>query len=249
MKVTRIAAVLWLMGGLTALSGEVSPDDVIRAVDQMTPEQVQDFQQKLEAKMWKPVPQGFFTRMAVDVGVSYSSLDTVDLSSVSLSGGRMDVDSVSGLDLGVLWQVFSDRFRFGLRFGGLASTDSNLAGAGYSRADVAAGNASLAANYQWVRSDSWLLWTEIAPGAGSAAIETVDTPAGQATTLRSFDGSFGLLDLQAGVSWRFNPVLALSLSGGYRFAESVDMEEGGRTSGVEFDASGFNGRGGLAVNF
>jgi len=44
-------------------------------------------------------------------------------------------------------------------------------------------------------------------------------------------------------------VLTLFLSAGYRFAESVDLEEGGRTSGVKFDASGFSGRFGLGVNF
>jgi hypothetical protein len=114
---------------------------------------------------------------------------------------------------------------------------------------VAGGSLSLAANYQWVRSDSWLLWTEIAPGVGSVALETVDTPNGEATTLRSFDGSFTQVDLQGGVSWRFNPVLTLFLSAGYRFAESVDLEEGGKTSEVKFDASGFSGRFGLGVNF
>jgi len=248
MKASRILAVLFLIWAVGA-HGETSPDDLIRAVDQMTPEQVHEFQQKLEAKMWKPVPQGFFTRMAVDLGVSYSSLHTVNLSSLSLSGGEMDVDQVSGLDLGLLWRLFDERFRFGLRFGSWAATDSNLGEAGYSRADVAGGSLSLAANYQWVRSDSWLLWTEIAPGVGSVALETVNTPSGEATTLRSFDGSFAQVDLQGGASWRLNPVLSLFLSAGYRFAESVDLEEGGRTSAVKFDASGFTGKLGLGVNF
>jgi hypothetical protein len=229
--------------------GEVSPADLIQAVDQMSPEQAHELQQKLEAKLWEPVPQGFFTRMAVDIGVSYSSLDRVDLAPLSLSSGRLDVDEVSGMDVSLLWRLFSERFRFGLRFGSWAARDSDFGEAGYSRADVVGGNLSLVANYQWIRSDSWLVWTEVAPGAGSIAVETVDTPADQSTTLRSFDGSFGLLDLQAGASWRFNRVLCLFLSGGYRFAESLDLDEGGRATTVEVDARGPVGRFGLGVNF
>ena len=127
MKVIRTIAAL-VLAWIVMARGEVTPDDLIRAVDQMNPEQVHEFQQKLEAKLWKPVPQGFFRRMAVDLGVSFSSLDTVDLKSVSLSGGRMHVDKVSGLDLGLLWRVYGDRFRLGLRLGSWAATDSNLKG-------------------------------------------------------------------------------------------------------------------------
>ncbi len=248
MKTRLLAAVLLVSWG-TLAHGEVSPEDLIQAVDRMSPEQAHDLQQKLEAKLWEPVPQGFFTRMAVDIGVAYSSLDNVDLASLSLSSGGMDVDEVSGMDVSLLWRLFSERFRFGLRFGSWAARDSDLSEAGYSRAEVVGGNLSLVANYQWVRSDSWLVWTELAPGAGSIAVETVDTPAHQPTTLRSFDRSFGQLDLQAGASWRFNRVLCLFLSGGYRFAESLNLGEGGRATALEIDASGFTARGGLGVNF
>jgi hypothetical protein len=247
MKATRLIIVWAFVCGIAAY-GAVTPDELIKAVDQMTPEQVNELQTKLEAKMWKPVPQGFFTRMSVDVGMSFSSLDTVDLGSVALSGGDMDVDQVGGLDLGLLWRVGEgDRLRLGLRFGGWEALDSNLGGAGYSSAEVTGGYMAFAANYQWVRTPSCLVWTEIAPG--SVAIDIVDTPTGQPTTLRSFDGEYGQVDLQAGFSWRFNPVMTLFLSGGYRFAESVDLEEGGKTRDAEFDASGFVGKFGLGINY
>lgn len=248
MKANRLVIGSFLLGVAMA-NAEIKPDDLIRAVNQMSPEQANEFQQKLEARMWKPIPQGFFTRMAADVAISSASLDSVKLSSISLSGGDMDVDQVGGLDLGLLWRIFNDRFRFGFRLGSWAVADSNLGPAGYSRAEVAGGSFSLAANYQWVRSESWLLWTEVALGSGTVAIETVDTPIGHATTIRELGGTFGQADVQIGASWRFNPVLSLFLSGGYRMAESVDLDEGGQTSSVKFDASGFNSRVGLGVNF
>jgi hypothetical protein len=249
MKVTWLVVVWACVCGVAAY-GQLTPDDLIKAVDQMTPAQVNEFQQKLDAKLWKPVPEGFFTRMSADVGVSGSSLDTVDLGSLTLSGGKMDVESVSGVDLGLLWRVGDgDRFRLGVRFGGWGAIDSNLAEAGYSRAELTGGYLKLAANYQLIRSKSCLVWAEIAPGAGSVTMDTVDTPTGQPSTLRSFDGSFGQVDFQAGASWRFNPILSLFLSGGYRWAESVDLEEGGKTRDAEFDASGFVGKFGLGVNY
>lgn len=235
--------------GVASAFGEVTPDELLRTVDQMSPQQVYDFSQKLKARLWEPVPEGFFSRMAVDLGVDYGSLDTADMSALSLSGGPMDVETISGLNIGILWRLFSPKFRSGLRFGGWAATDSNLGDAGYSRADLSGGSVALAANYQWIRSDHWLLWTEIAPGAGSIRLDVVDTPSGKPTTFRSFDGSYAQVDLQAGLSLRANPVLAIFLSGGYHLTESLKLEEGGTKSAVEFDASGFYGRLGLSFNF
>lgn len=240
--------VLVLAWGVMA-QGEVTPEELIRGVDKMSPEQVRDLQQKLESKLWQPVPPGFFSRMAVDFGLSSSSLDTVDLRSISRSGGGLVIDQVSGADFGLLWRLHNDQLRLGFRGSSWGATDSNLGEAGYSRVDLTGGSIALVVNYQWVRSSSWLFWTELAPGSGNVEVEAVDTPAKEPTTLRWFDSSFSQVDIQAGASWRFNPVLTLFLSGGYRFAENVDLKEGGRKSAVKLDASGVSGRIGLGVNF
>lgn len=52
-----------------------------------------------------------------------------------------------------------------------------------------------------------------------------------------------------GVSLRLNPVISVFLSGGYRVSESVNLEEGGSETVLEFDASGWMGRFGLGINF
>lgn len=235
--------------GMTA-EAAVSPDDVLQAIDQMTVEQIHQLHQKLEAKIWEPVPEGFFTRLSADFGGSYSRLDKVDLSSVSLSGGDLDVKDAGGANFGLLWRVGAgDRFRLGTRFGSWHVRDSNRADEGYSRADVYGGLVSLAVNYQIMRSDSWILWTEVAPGGGWIGVDTLDTPAGAASTLRSFDRSFTHVDLQAGGSWRLNSAISFYLSGGYRWSEAVNLKEGGGSTDVRVDASGFGGRLGLAVNF
>lgn len=238
-----------LIAGTLSAGAEVTPDDLIRAVDQMSPEQVQTLQKKLDARMWNPVPEGFFTRMALNANVSISTLDRVNLSSLSLSGGKMDIDDVAGFDFALLWRVFDERFRMGVRFGGWEAMDSNLNDAGYSSADVTGFDTMLVLHYQVARSEIGCLWSEIAIGGGSVEVETVDTPAGQATTLRRFDEDYAQAEIQVGASIRLNSVIDFFISGGYRFAESVDLEEGGRKGPITFDASGVVGRMGVGLNF
>lgn len=247
MKAMRWALAAVAVGSIARAA--ITPEDLIGAVDRLTPEQVVEIQQKLEAKLWQPVPLGFFRRMAVDAAIWASTLDTVRPAGVSLSAGGLEVDDVGGADIGVLWRIYGHRLRLGFRAVGWAARDSALDAAAYSRIEVSGSSLALAVNYQWVRSTHWLVWSEAAPGIGLAAMETVDTPAGQPTTLRSLDATFAQLDLQAGVSLRLNPALSLFVAGGYRFAESVDFEEGGHSSSAKLDASGPVVRVGIGVNF
>ena len=246
---------LAILSGLLLMSpalaqAEITPEELIQAVEAMTPEQVHTLQQTLrQRRTATPAAKRYFRGKALDLGFTYSSFDTVNLSSVTLSGGDMDIDDVRGFDIGLLWRPAGERFLLGLRFGNWMANDSNLGEGGYTRADLKGGYFSLAANYQFVRSDSWILWAEVAPGFGNVKLSTVDTPNEGATTLRFFDGSFVQADLQAGVSYRCCPNFTVFLSGGYRFAESINLDEGGRKGDLEFDASGFTGKWGLGLNF
>jgi hypothetical protein len=245
----NIVAIGLLALGITSASAEVTSQDLLNAVDKMTPSEADAFSRKLESKLWRPVPEGFFSRLAVDVGVSGGTLESLDMSSVTRSGGELDLDSVGGAEAGLLWRAFNPQLRLGLRMEAWTTSDSDLEPSGYSRADLEGGSVLLVANYQWVRRDTWLLWTEVGAGGGSAQLDTIDTPAGQATTLRSFDKTYNVVALQGGLSWRFNPVMSLFGAGGYQFAESVDFEEGGEDSAVELDASGPFARFGLGFNY
>ena len=75
------------------------------------------------------------------------------------------------------------------------------------------------------------------------------TPAGGASTFRSFEGAYGLGTIQAGVSWRLNAAIAVYLSGGYHLGDSVNLDEGGVESAIAIDPSGPAGSFGLAANF
>lgn len=249
MTMRRMLAVVMVCMAVGTVKAEVSPDDVLRAIDQMTPEQVMALSHKLESRFWEPIPTGFFTRMAIDVAVGGSQVHATGVDRMALSGGTMDVDDPAGVDIGILWRFNDPRQKMGIRFGSLTARDSNLGDAGYSRADLVGSHVVVPWHMQWLRSASFSLWTEASVGVGYVQIDTVDTPAGSGSTVRTLDREFVQGDLQAGASWYLNPAVNVFLAGGYRFADSVQLEEGGRKTDLKYDGSGPFGRIGLGVNF
>jgi hypothetical protein len=104
-------------------------------------------------------------------------------------------------------------------------------------------------NYQFVRDTHWQVFAQAAAGVGGARLDTLDTPKGQATTIHSYDAGFPWAQVQVGVALRANPVLTLFAGGGYRFAGSATLSEGGESQHGKLDLSGATGRLGLAFNF
>jgi len=232
-----------------ATTTEVTPEQLLSAVDQMTPDQAYTLYETLEAKLWQPLPQGFFSRMSFLVDVYAASLDDPGVPALDLSAGDLDLDEAGGTSARILWQLFHPRFRLGLAVDAWQAEDSDLRSAGYSRAELTGGSVALVANHQFVREPSWLLWGELAAGAAGAELEVVDTPAGQPTTMHEFDAGYPYLDLGAGIGWRFNPVLGLFATGAWRLADDAEWEEGSRETNLTLDATGYRFGVGLSINF
>ena len=247
LKMMMVAAALALLP--CSVRAESSAQALLNTVDKMTPEEAQLFQQKLEAKFWQPLPESFFSRMSVSLAMEASGLAKVNPGSLSKTGGELDMNRASGGDVTILWNVFDPKLRLGLELGSLLASDSKLADGNYARMDLQSGLGALVVNYQLIKRPHWYLFTQATAGVGGARLDTLDTPKGQASTMRSYDASFSWAQLQAGAAWRPNPVLTLFLSGGYRFAERVDLKEGGDGHHGQLDMSGASGRLGLAFNF
>ena len=228
---------------------ETGAQDLLNAVDKMTPEEAQLFQQKLEAKYWQPLPEGFFTRMSFTLSMESSGLAKVNPANQSKTGNELDLSRASGGEVAILWNLFDPKLRLGLEFGTLLASDSKLEDGNYAREDLQAGLGALVVNYQLIREAHWQLFTQASAGVGGARLDTLDTPKGQATTIHSYDASFPWAQLQLGLAWRPNPVLTLFASGGYRFAGSVDLKEGGDDHHGKLDISGGSGRLGVSFNF
>ncbi|TAN36757.1 MAG: hypothetical protein EPN23_08075 [Verrucomicrobia bacterium] len=247
LKMMLVAATLVLLP--CGLRAEVGAQDLLNAVDKMTPDEAQLFYQKMESKFWKPLPEGFFTRMSVSVAAEGSGIAKVNPDGLSKTGGELDMKRASGGDITILWNVIDPKLRLGVELGSLLASDSKLEDGNYARMELQSGLGALVVNYQLVKRTHWYLFTQATAGVGGARLETLDTPKGQASTIRSYDASFTWAQLQAGAAWRPNPVLTLFLSGGYRFAERVDLKEGGDAHHGQLDLSGASGRLGVAFNF
>jgi hypothetical protein len=235
---------------LPAAWAETTPEEILEAVEEMTPEQVHELETTLASRKWEPVPGSFFDRIALKFSVVGARMDDLDLSSVNLSAGHdLDLEAVSGNELSVLWQLFDKRFRAGFKFAVMAAEDSHMDNNGYSSAELFQTTSTIAVNYQLVRTDAFIWWTEAAVGGSYTELELLDTPLGSASTIRRYDKTYGQGELSTGFDWRFNPVLSLSCFIGYQNAEDVKLEEGGRETGIEFDPKGYKGGVGLTYNF
>jgi len=232
-----------------ATRAETSAQDLLNAVDKMTPDEALLFRQKLEAKYWQPLPEGFFTRMSISIAAEVSGLSRVTPGSQSKTGGELDLNRASGGALTLLWNVCDPRLRLGLEFESLLASDSTLDDGSYARSDLQSGLLGLVVNYQLIRESCWELYAQGTAGFGGARLDTLDTPKGQASTEHSYDASFPWAQLQVGAAWRPNPVLTLFISGGYRFAGRADLHEGGEDQHGSLDISGATGRLGLGFNF
>jgi len=247
LKLLMAAAALALLP--CGARAETSAQDLLNAVDKMTPDEALLFQQKLEAKLWKPLPEGFFTRMSITFSAEGSGLARVSPGSQSKLAGQLDMNRASGGEFTILWNVCDPKLRLGVELGSLLASDSKLEDGSYARSDLQGGLAGLVVNYQLVRQSTWDLFTQATVGVGGARLDTLDTPKGQATTIHSYDTSFPWAQVQAGLAWRPNPVLTLFASGGYRFAGRADLSEGGDDHHGKLDVSGATGRIGIGFNF
>jgi hypothetical protein len=227
----------------------VSPEDVLEAVEAMSPEQVEVLLKKLDAKLWEPVPESIFTRLSVLVAGSLHQFETVDLAPLGLTASGVDLSDADGAEVALFWQVIDPGLRIGIRMAGWEVWDSSSTVNGYSRAELQGGSLCIAASYFVLRDPSWQAWVDIAVGGAAVVVETLDTPAGQPSTIRELDNEFTVGEVGAGVAWRFNPVLALFGSAAYRLAESADLNEADNPANVEVDLSGFTGRIGIAFGF
>lgn len=230
-------------------SSAVNAEDLIKIVDEMTPEQAYEFQNKLDASGFKPIPKGFFSRLTIDVSGGVSKFDRVDLSGITLSAGSLKVDEVSGQRVGIAWKICDDYLRLGFSGTEWHAEDSLLSDGKYSQAELAATDFSITVTGQWIRTKSLLLWTKLGAGVGAVELDIVDTPANNGSTVRKLNADFPVVDVEVGMAWRFNPIFSLGLSGGYRFSEEVNFEEGGKEIGAKIDPSGYTARVGVNVNF
>ncbi len=234
--------------GFQVTGAEVTPDELLQAVDRLSPAQAQQFSQSLEAKTWEPVPKAIFHRLALTLGFGVGQMADLDLGGTDVSNRGLDNDTVGEFELGLSWWLGRPEWRLGLRMGSYGSEDSGMDDAGYASAELMGSYSEIVLGYQFQRTPTWILWADLGLGGASAELETLNTPAAGGTTLRRYDGDYNLLDLRAGAAWRMNPVLALFATGGYRLASETDLEQADTATGPELDASGPFGQIGLAAN-
>lgn len=248
-RLTRVmvgcVATLCVMGHAWA---ETTPDEIVAAVDKMTPEQAQELFHSVAKKMHENKGERRGSGLGLALSTAYASFDKVEVPFSTSAGEKLNIDEPWGAQLDITSRCRCERMRWGLRLAGWTPQDADISDAGYTRATLAAYEVSVLANVQLVRKPRFLVWGEAAGGRGSAALETLDTPAGEASTLRELTANYWVGDVRAGVAWRSRPGCAVFGTGGYRFANDTKWKEADRDTSARLDTSGFVASIGVAFN-
>lgn len=92
--------------------------DLLQEVDQLTPEQAYEFQQRLGAKMLEPIPAGFFTNLSTSITSQVVLSDAKEFKSFidSRFSSPNKLDKVQSVNMDVLWRL-GEGFRLGFEMG------------------------------------------------------------------------------------------------------------------------------------
>lgn len=244
MKKTIVTVIVALSASLGCLA-QVAPEELIKAVDAMTPEQARELRHTLGEKL-APSPRASFY-----IAPSMSKYNKTGVEEgVKFSADEPDVSKIMGLAIGFTCEVLP-MVRIGPELGLNSVMDSDYKkDRGYSRATLQTVDGALVVQVKPMGFRHGSLWLDAAGGYGSAWLETLNTPSSEndSSTVREKSAGYWFVTPRLGAAWKLGRYAALFGTAGYRFAESVSMKQGGESTGPSFDSSGYEFRLGLGFN-
>jgi hypothetical protein len=217
-------------------------------VDKLSPEEAQRIMVKLQAKTLQPIPESFFTNLALSGSFGGHA---PQLSEFKKSLDTKQKGEFSFLNFGsasILW-VGHPKWRFGLSGRGLYKLSSKeLSTDLFQDIRVRAMSTHVKAGYTLSRSDQWILLPMI--GIGSVSVDVdVETHSDSTTSalgavashIYNYSGENFSAIASLSALYRLNPVLSIGMELGYQHARVEKLERSGETeidSPKDLDLSG-----------
>lgn len=241
----------WVLIGLlsvsvTALAAESTPDELIKTVEKMTPDQLIQLNKIVRDKYSEKYGEPF-SRFGINFDYDLIGFKKTGVEDMTFSGGDMNLDAMMGGTISLYWRCKS-MLQLGVEYQGFTGWDANRNRNGYSDADFAGYMSGLSANYHVLRMEQFGLWVNLTGGYGEIALETLNTPAGESSEMRRYRQSYFFGKAGVGAQWRLTHWFSVFASGGYRLAEKVELKEGGDKTGFDLDASGYEAKVGIGFN-
>lgn len=246
MRISKWLLIGLLSAGTAAMAAEPTPDELIKTVEKMSIDQLMQLNKVVRDKYSEKYGE-MISRFGLNLDFSMLGLKDNGSEDMKFSAGDLDPEPMLGFALGLYYRCIP-KLQVGVEYQGFAGWNSDKNNGGYSDADIAGYMAGLSANYHLLRMDKFGLWCNLTGGYGAFAMDTLDTPAGEASELHRYRQNYLFAKAGLGAQWRLTQWFSLFASGGYRIAEKVELKEGGEKTGFDLDASGYEARVGMGFN-
>lgn len=117
--------VMAMCSGLGAQAADIAPEDLVKAVDKMTPEQAHQLKRELDNKSRQTRKYAWFSRFSVEFAAVWERFDKYGIENESFSADKPDLEKSMGGVLALQWKPL-DYLGLGVEFGFYAGSDKDL---------------------------------------------------------------------------------------------------------------------------
>ena len=246
MRTSNWVLIALLSVSVSAMAVEPTPDELIKTVGNMSTDQLIQLNKIVRDKYSQKYGEAF-SRFGINLDYSLIGFKKTGVEDMAFSGGDMNLDPMMGGTISAYWRCLS-KLQLGVEYQGFTGWDADKEQAGYSDANLSGYMTGLSANYHVVRMEQFGVWLNLTGGYGAIALETLNTPVGEASEMHRYRQSYMFGKAGAGAQWRLTHWFSVFAAGGYRLAEKVELKEGGEKTGFDLDASGYEAKVGIGFN-
>ena len=246
MRMLNWVLIALLSISVSAMAVEPTPDELIKTVEKMSTDQLIQLNKIVRDKYSQKYGEAF-SRFGLNFDYSLLGFKKTGAEDMALSGGDMNLDPMMGGTISLYWRCVS-KLQLGIEYQGFTGWNANKNQNGYSDVELAGYMSGLSANYHVLRMEQFGVWLNLTGGYGAIALETLDTPSGEASVMNRYRRDYLFGKAGVGAQWRLTHWFSVFASGGYRLAEKVELKEGGENTGFDLDASGYEARLGIGFN-
>lgn len=235
---------------VTAFGVSLAHADLVDQVDELSPDRAYLLMNKLQAKVFEPVPEGFFTKLSVNVSSGSAFVDPKAYKA-RLHPNFNDLDHLMTMKVNLLWKTQS-AFSFGFMLGGQMGREAEeIAAAIFESVSIRSGFFDLGVSCRLDLDESFFIAPALGVGViGAGFREETTNDLSQNTYIFRASGIAPHLLVEVPLHYRLNPVWTLNLTNVFQFANvtKLDRIRDVRASVPTLNLSGYQLMFGIGLN-
>ncbi len=225
--------------------------DLVKDVDQLSPEQAYEVMTKLQAKVLQPIPETFFTRLTVSVDGGAGAVNPKSYNDYLTARGGNKVNTLGVGKARILWRV-SDNLLFGAIFSGSMSHQTREQQTGvYYRHSLLASSVDLALGYRIALSENFFIAPTLGAGGVFARVtEATTNDTNSSTYVLRYMGMAPHAMVELPIYYRLNRVWSIGFTNAVQVGNIAKFyrAEDRRSQTPNLSVTGYQGTLSIAFN-